>query len=45
MGLLGMQERAKLLGGYLRIDSNVGQGTVINFGFPVSSRIAVATKV
>jgi signal transduction histidine kinase len=45
IGLLGMQERAKLLGGYLRIDSNVGQGTVIHFSFPVSSRIAVVTKV
>ena len=45
IGLFGMQERAKLLGGYLRIDSNVGQGTVIRFSFPVSSSLAIATKV
>jgi len=45
MGLIGMQERAKLLGGYIRIDSKVGQGAVISFSFPVSSGIAVATKV
>jgi len=45
IGLFGMQERARLLGGYLSIDSNVGQGTVIRFSFPVSSRLATATKV
>jgi len=45
MGLLGMQERVKLLGGYLSIDSNVGQGTVIRFSFPVSLRLTMTTKV
>ena len=45
MGLIGMQERAKLLGGSLDIRSIPGQGTSICFAFPVSSRLAIPTKV
>jgi len=37
VGLLGMKERAELLGGYLSIDSNPAKGTSIGFSFPVSS--------
>ncbi len=41
MGLLGMKERAELLGGLLKIDSHEGRGTSVGFAFPVSSlRIA-----
>jgi len=36
MGLVGMRERAELLGGYLTIDSGRGRGTAIRFAFPVS---------
>jgi signal transduction histidine kinase len=43
MGLLGMQERAKLLGGNLTINSKPGQGTTIGFMFPVSSRVVMKT--
>jgi glucose-6-phosphate-specific signal transduction histidine kinase len=34
MGTLGMKERAVLLGGTLRIDSNHGDGTVVQGIFP-----------
>ncbi len=37
MGLLGMKERAELLGGLLKIDSEEGRGTSVGFAFPVSS--------
>jgi len=37
MGLLGMQERARLLGGNLIIDSSSGRGTTVHFSFPLSS--------
>lgn len=37
MGLLGMQERARLLGGTITIDSHPGHGTTVSFAFPVSS--------
>lgn len=35
MGLLGMQERVKLAGGWLKIESRPGQGTRVSAGFPV----------
>jgi signal transduction histidine kinase len=35
MGLLGMQERVKLAGGWLKIESQPGQGTRVKAGFPV----------
>jgi signal transduction histidine kinase len=44
MGLIGMKERAGLLGGCLTIDSGHGKGTAMCFAFPVSTReIAKAT--
>jgi len=45
MGLLGMQERARLLGGNLTINSTPEQGTAVGFSFPVSSRVAMKTTV
>lgn len=45
MGLLGMKERAQLLGGYLSINSNLGQGTSISFILPISSRQTMETRV
>jgi signal transduction histidine kinase len=44
MGLLGMKERAELLGGYLSINSNLGEGTSIGFTFPASSRTHIKTQ-
>jgi two-component system sensor histidine kinase DegS len=41
MGLIGMKERAGLLGGCLTIDSGHGKGTVMRFAFPVSNRETV----
>ena len=35
MGLIGMQERAKLIGGTVSIESNPGKGTVVSLKFPV----------
>ena len=35
VGLLGMTERANLLGGSLRIDSSPGKGTTVNFEIPL----------
>lgn len=35
MGLLGMQERVHLAGGWLRIDSQPGRGTCVEAGFPI----------
>jgi signal transduction histidine kinase len=37
LGLLGMKERAELLGGSLKINSKEGKGTSVIFTFPVSS--------
>jgi two-component system sensor histidine kinase DegS len=37
LGLLGMKERAELLGGRLDITSEKGKGTSVSFTFPVSS--------
>jgi len=41
MGLIGMKERAGLLGGCLTIDSGHGKGTAMRFTFPVSTRKTV----
>ncbi|MCH8115784.1 MAG: histidine kinase, partial [Chloroflexi bacterium] len=35
VGLLGMTERANLLGGSLHIDSSPGKGTTVNFEIPL----------
>ena len=45
MGLIGMKERAKLLGGYLSINSHPGEGASIGLTFPISSRLTVKTEV
>lgn len=45
MGLFGMKERAELLGGYLSINSSLGEGTSINFAVPISSRLTMKMKV
>jgi len=45
VGLLGMRERAEMLGGYLKINSTVGEGTSIGFSFPVSFREAITAGV
>jgi two-component system sensor histidine kinase UhpB len=37
MGLLGMQERVTLAGGWLRIESQPGQGTRVEAGFPIDA--------
>ena len=44
LGIVGMQERVKLLGGDLTIDSGTGRGATIAFDFPTSSRSAGAAK-
>lgn len=36
MGLLGMEERVRRLGGRLRIDSQLGQGTLVSAELPVA---------
>ena len=36
-GLLGLRERARLLGGHLEIQSVPGEGTVLRFSFPYTS--------
>ena len=36
-GLLGLRERARLLGGHLEIESRRGSGTTIRFTFPMAS--------
>jgi signal transduction histidine kinase len=37
LGLVGMQERAKLLGGTLEVRSTIGQGTLVQAVLPVSA--------
>ena len=44
MGIVGMQERVRLLGGHLTIDSGAGRGTTIAFDFPTSSRLVGVAK-
>jgi signal transduction histidine kinase len=36
-GLLGMTERARLIGGSLRIDSRPGEGTTVSIHIPLES--------
>lgn len=36
MGLLGMEERVRRLGGHLRIDSRLGEGTLVSAELPVA---------
>ncbi|MFC2071831.1 ATP-binding protein [Chloroflexota bacterium] len=45
IGLITMKERAELLGGCLSINSGPGEGTSINFSFPVSSQVNIKTRV
>jgi len=40
LGLAGMQERVKLIGGSLKIDSEIGEGTTITVRVPVSVPIS-----
>ena len=40
LGLLGMEERVRRLGGSFRIDSNLGRGTVIEAELPVAEFVA-----
>ena len=35
LGLLGMQERARMLGGVMRIDSSTGRGTSVRVQIPL----------
>ena len=46
MGLVGMQQRVRLLGGRFRITSQPGRGTVIEVALPMSSDLpaSVATE-
>jgi two-component system sensor histidine kinase UhpB len=37
LGILGMQERASLLGGTLQIESSPGEGTTVSLDFPLPS--------
>ena len=37
LGLVGMRERAALLGGKLIVDSQLGQGTSIRVQFPLNA--------
>ncbi len=45
LGLLGMEERAQLLGGELNIDSSEGEGTVINVRVPLPTSTAKTALV
>jgi signal transduction histidine kinase len=40
VGLLGMQERVRLLNGHLTIDSQPGTGTVISIEIPIEEGAA-----
>ena len=44
-GMLGMQERAQLLGGTLDVDSSPGQGTTITAVLPITRRRQEADSV
>ncbi len=39
LGLYGMEERAHLLGGVLKVDSEFGEGTMISFTIPAKSKV------
>jgi two-component system sensor histidine kinase DegS len=39
LGLLGMKQRAEMLGGNMNIRTGEGTGTTISFNFPVNSRM------
>jgi signal transduction histidine kinase len=43
LGLAGMQERVRLLGGKIDISSRRGEGTQIDVTFPVGSLAVVST--
>ncbi|MEM7331599.1 MAG: GAF domain-containing sensor histidine kinase [Chloroflexota bacterium] len=38
LGLIGMRERAEIIGGQLKIESNIGEGTVVEVVVPVMSK-------
>jgi signal transduction histidine kinase len=42
LGLLGMKERAVLVGGSLRLQSAPGQGTTVEAGIPISRKAPIA---
>jgi signal transduction histidine kinase len=37
LGLLGMTERAALLGGWVRVEGATGQGTIVRLEIPIAS--------
>jgi PAS domain S-box-containing protein len=39
LGIVGMRERAAMAGGWWRVDSAVGKGTVVEFWLPVSEQM------
>jgi signal transduction histidine kinase len=43
LGLLGMEERVRRLGGEVRIDSQPGRGTLVAAGLPVAEMAATST--
>jgi signal transduction histidine kinase len=43
LGLLGMEERVRRLGGEVRIDSQPGRGTLVAAGLPVAEMAATNT--
>jgi signal transduction histidine kinase len=43
-GLLGMSERARLLGGELRITSTPDAGTIVDVDVPLHRRVALAAE-
>ena len=45
MGILGMEERVKNLGGVFRIDSKKGGGTIVSLLLPLGPRAAEAVRV
>jgi signal transduction histidine kinase len=40
MGILGMEERVKRLGGTLRVESQPGKGTTVTAEFPIPSGVS-----